>query len=195
MTQIKTKKTESGFALLITILVISVVVSVTLAIVQLSLQQLKLSVDSTDSEIAFHAANAGLECARYTRKKYSDSFEAGTGVSFNCFGQNIASTMSTFSPIAGTGRATDYKGEIEWGAGTDIRCTVIDILSVVATTSVTVGAVGANSLKNDFSGYETDTKVCDAGGRCTIMSAVGYSSACANKNVEGTLKREILLEL
>ena len=49
---------QSGIALLMTIMVLGVVLSVTLAIVELSLQHLALSVDFKDSEIAFHAANA-----------------------------------------------------------------------------------------------------------------------------------------
>ena len=71
---------NAGIALLMTVMVLSVVLSVTLAIVELTLQQLALSVDSRDSEVAFHAANAGLECARYTRRNASTTFEGGSGI-------------------------------------------------------------------------------------------------------------------
>jgi Tfp pilus assembly protein PilX len=198
MIPIKQKKAEPGFALLITILVLGVVVAVTLGLVELSLKQLKLSVDSTDSEIAFHAANAGLECAKYTRNKYSNNFENGTAVTFNCFNLTDAASRSNFTPATNigltTGKATLYQGEITWGSALAQRCTEMKILAIVATSSVVVGSA-AFPLANTFSGYVGNTKTCDAGERCTVMSVTGYSSACNATSTPGVLKREILLEL
>ncbi len=197
-------KQQSGFALLITILVLSVVVSVTLAIVELSLKQLQLSVDSTDSEIAFHAANAGLECARYTRRNESDDFETGGSVQINCFGStgtvapSALGSMTTYiSPALGANnQAYRYRRDISWGTAPNERCSSIDIFTMVATTTFTAGSgSGAGSLKNFINGYEFDSKTCEAGERCTIMSVIGYSSACTGTSSPGVLKREILLEL
>jgi hypothetical protein len=200
MTPIKFKKQEPGFALLITILVLSVVVAVTLAIVELSIKQLKLSVDSTDSEIAFHAANAGLECARYTRRKESANFEAGSNVTFNCFGNNEVVARQASLGLSATGIGPDgavyrYKQDIEWGTAPNERCTSMDIIAMIATTTVTLGGAGSNSLTTKINGYENDTKDCVAGERCTIMSVTGYSSPCTATSSAGTLRREILLEL
>lgn len=203
MTPTKTLQKQSGFALLITILVLSVVVAVTLAIVELSLKQLKLSVDSTDSEIAFHAANAGLECAQYIRRVESDDFENGNSVTVNCFGSTgpapalsgAALGFITSGVGPNTGAVYRYKRNIEWGAAPDIRCTTLDIITIIATSSVTIGGTGGNTLKTRISGYENDTKVCGVGGRCTIISVAGYSSACGATSTQGVLKREILLEL
>ncbi len=200
MIQIKPQQQQSGFALLITILVLSVVVAVTLAIVELSLKQLKLSVDSTDSEIAFHAANAGLECARYIRRVHSDDFENGDPINVECF--DDADTVSreaslgfSTSGVGANGAVYRYQHDIEWGTAPSERCTSMDIIVVVATSTVTIGGSGAATLKNRINGYETDEKVCEAGERCTIMSVVGYSSSCSGISNPGVLKREILLEL
>jgi Tfp pilus assembly protein PilX len=203
MTQINYSKKQSGFALLMTILVLSVVVAVTLAIVELSLKQLKLAVDSTDSEIAFHAANAGLECARYTRRLQSDALETGGTVTFNCFGNSTAvgrvalGVPTNPSPlVVSDGRVSRYQHSITWGTAPDERCTAIDMVVMVATTSVTIGgASAADSLQEEINGYETDTKTCDPGERCTIISVSGYSSPCASISNPSVLKREILLEL
>lgn len=199
MTPIKHPQ-QSGFALLITILVLGVVVAVTLAIVELSLKQLKLSVDSTDSEIAFHAANAGLECARYLRRIESADFENGANVSSDCFGTSgniVKESTLGFSTtgVGANGAVYRYKHNIEWGTAPAIRCTSMDIIVVVATSTVTIGGSGAATLKTRINGYETDQKTCEAGERCTIMSVVGYSSACSAIATPGVLKREILLEL
>lgn len=207
MTHLKQKTQQSGFALLITILVLSVVVAVTLAIVELSLKQLKLSVDSTDSESAFHAANAGLECARYLRRVYSDEFETGASVPVNCFGNPVvpmtkqASVGFVTNPVnpnpSTEGQINRYKRDIDWGTGPGARCTSIDITTIVATTSITIGATlpAASNLKNFINGYENAVKTCEAGERCTIISVVGYSSVCSAQSASGVLKREILLEL
>lgn len=194
-------KQQSGFALLITILVLSVVVAVTLAIVELSLKQLKLSVDSTDSEVAFHAANAGLECARYTRRKESDDFESGAVVTFECFGSvatNVTKQTSLgFMTTPSNAQVYRYKRDIEWGAAPNQRCTSMDIITIAADSVITIGGPLTQSLKNRIVGYEDDFKTCEAGERCTIMSVIGYSSACSNNATSspGVLKREILLEL
>ena len=200
---IRTKQ-QSGFALLITILVLSVVVAVTLAIVELSLKQLKLSVDSTDSEIAFHAANAGLECARYTRRNQSDNFESGNNVQINCFGDTttvgptpLGTLASYISPSLGTdNQVYRYRQNITWGTAPNVRCSSIDIFAMVATTTFTMGNGGQGKLSKFINGYvESDSKTCEAGERCTIMSVIGYSSPCTATSSPGVLKREILLEL
>ncbi len=194
-------KQQSGFALLITILVLSVIVAVTLAIVELSLKQLKLSVDSTDSEIAFHAANAGLECARYTRRFESDDFESGVPVTINCFGipsENVTKQSSLGFMVTGVpanGSVTRYKHDMDWGIGLSQRCTSMDITSIVADREITIGGPLTQSLKTRITGYEADSKICNEGERCTIMSVIGYSSACNATSSPGVLKREILLEL
>ena len=55
---------ERGFALLMTLLIISVVLSVALTTLSLATKQTRLATDTRDAELAFHAANAGLECMR-----------------------------------------------------------------------------------------------------------------------------------
>jgi Tfp pilus assembly protein PilX len=203
MIQIKQPQNQSGFALLITILVLSVVVAVTLAIVELSIKQLKLSTDSTDSEIAFHAANAGLECARYTRRIESASFETGAAVDFDCFGVetlNVAKVGNGFitnpATLPATAQVNRYRHNITWGAAPNERCTSMDITAMVATTSFTIGGtLSSQRLPNFINSYENATKTCAAGERCTVMSVIGYSSACNATSSAGVLKREILLEL
>jgi hypothetical protein len=201
MTQFNYQKKQSGFALLITILVLGVVVAVTLGMVELSLKQLKLSVDSTASEIAFYAANAGLECARYVRRIESDALETGRDITVDCFGSsNSVSREGSLgfvtSPLnSTTGQVYRYKHSIDWGGVSSYRCTTIDIITMIATSTISIGSPGINTLRTRINGFESDDKECDAGERCTIMSVVGYSSACTDIATPGVLKREILLEL
>jgi hypothetical protein len=158
------KNTQAGIALLMTIIVLGVVLSVTLAIVELSLQHLSLSVDSRDSEIAFHAANAGLECARYYKRHSSSTFETGgPNVPQTCFGTNSpkfvrfgaggAEGVATSSGARGA--AYRYQASILSGAS---RCSVIDMVIMVveasSTKDMTLTAPDGNlDLRNVFPGY------------------------------------------
>lgn len=189
-------KNRDGFALLITLLTVSVVISVALAIVELSQLQLKLSVDSRDAEIAFSAANAAKECGQYMRRVASSTIASGGTVTFNCFGSNVpASTNITGISTSGTGIVRRYQALIDWGSGVGARCSVVDVFAVYATggTAMVIGSV-INPLTNIISNYRSSTMSCPGGAECTIIAAAGYNSTCSNRNNFGVLKRELLLE-
>ncbi len=62
MAQRKTNaKVSAGFALLLTMIVVAVTLAVGLSLLNITLKQFTLSSTSRDSEIAFHAADSGLE--------------------------------------------------------------------------------------------------------------------------------------
>lgn len=191
MTQ--SNKSQSGFALLITLLVISIVIAVTLSIIELSLKQLELAVDSRDAEIAFHAASAGLECSQRARRFSSASIELGNNFTLQCFGvtKTMSNNLNGITELdTSNGDVFRYTTSIDWGSGIDARCSDVDIITIVANT----GNTRASNLKAQIPNYPSNTKSCAAGARCTIASVAGYSARCADKGALGTLKREILLE-
>ena len=197
MTHHNTISQPKGFALLITILTLTVVVSVTLAIVELSMKQLELSVSSKDSELAFQAANAGMECARYTRKHSSSTVVAGTAVPFTCMGGSITPVSISAAPSqSGSGNIYVYKTSINWAVTSPEPPRCSDIVMAVMVAGSTGGNLVYNQIKNDFPQYPalSNSKTCGVGGTCTVVSVTGYSSNCTNKDAAGTLKRELLLE-
>src|SRR3990167_3036864 len=71
--ELRIKKIKSrGFTLLLSILVVSVVLSVGLGIFDIMTKELKLSGLGRESQIAFYAADAGVECFFYWEIKHSD---------------------------------------------------------------------------------------------------------------------------
>ena len=56
---------KEGFTLLLTMLVLSIVLMVSLSVFGITIKQLKLSGLGRDSQIAFYAADSGVECAAY----------------------------------------------------------------------------------------------------------------------------------
>ena len=197
----KKQSSESGIALIVTLIVVSVVISIGLSVLDLTTKQLRLSTNAKDSEKAFHAANAGLECARYWhREKYTD-IEVGGSISPKCFGKDstpssiLGTDNEITTSVSGDGRIYQYEYKFTWGAGSGDKCS--SVRAVMMASSVT----GSNPLvwsdvKSLFPGYSSNSnsKTCAVGSRCSIISVKGYNKSCGNLNDQGVTEREVLLE-
>lgn len=192
------KETKSGFALLITLILVSVVLSVGLTILDLSIKQVRLSTNAKESEVAFHATNAGMECARYTRSVEAVAMETGQSANIGCFGSPTFSAVPNSNPdpvpsVSGDGEAFLYEYEITWGpAGTE-RCSRVSTL--VASSTIAGSGMTISNMEDLIVGYpEGNTKTCEEGARCTVVSVRGYNRACVNVGNYGTVEREVLLQ-
>ncbi len=190
-------KNKSGFALLMSLIVVSVVISIGLSVLDLTLKQLRLSTNSKDSETAFHAANAGLECARYWREVDLATMELGQAVSPNCFNASAVNVSPSAVTVVSAGDAYLYDMDFTWGVTGAIRCSQISTLVMVSdTTATTTIDNTVNPMDTLIPGYPYGTtKECEPGGRCSVISVRGYSRDCANISLPGTVEREVLLEL
>lgn len=184
------KKGQSGFALLLTLIVVSVLVAIGLTVLDLSIKQIRLSTNAKESESAFHAANAGVECARYWRRVASSTMETGAAISPLCF--SVAPTTNTKADIddgvSGAGEVYLYNYSFSWGVNKP-RCTKVSTMVVAANSTTTV-----SNMKDYFAGYPEDDKVCSAGERCTVLSVRGYNRACTSASGYGSVEREVLLQ-
>ena len=61
------ENSQSGFALLMTLVVVSVIISIGVSVLDLSVKQVRLSTNAKESEAAFHAANAAAYAANGCR--------------------------------------------------------------------------------------------------------------------------------
>jgi Tfp pilus assembly protein PilX len=195
---------RAGFALLMTLLVVSVIISVSLTILDVTIKQVRLSSSAKDSEIAFHAASAGLECAQYQRRFQSTAMESGTTITANCFGQTaymINSTVSNISrqavTVSGTGAtASRYSYQATWGVTGETKCSQIDTIVIKAPSSTAV--VSSSVMRTIIPGYPGTGKACPLGGICTVISVRGFNRTCPTTTggsfPAGTVQREVLLE-
>jgi type II secretory pathway pseudopilin PulG len=183
------KQSESGFALLITLIVVGVVISIGLSVLDLSIKQVRLATNAKESEISFHAANAGMECARYWRRAASSSMERGQAINPSCF------SAPPDSPPTVTQISTGvflYDYEFTWGSLGD-RCT--QIVTLVASSSALGSDVLINNMTALVPGYpDGNTKTCVAGERCSVVSVRGYNRPCSTATGYGTVQREVLLQ-
>ena len=196
------RSSESGFALLITIIVVGVVLSVGLAVLDLSIKQVRLSTNAKESEVAFHAANAGMECALYWRRKSSPDpdMEDGDNINPSCFAVSAGTIEKNngspgLEPVTtGDGVAYMYEYDFPWGPVGDVRCTQVNTL--VGVADILGGGLSITNMTDLFPGYpDGDTLVCDAGTRCTVVSSLGYNKPCSTINTSyGVVQREVLLQ-
>lgn len=194
---------KSGFALLVAIVVVGVVLSVGLVILDLTIKQVRLAVTTADSEVAFHAANAGLECARFVRRNQNDTIVAGDSlVGVQCFGE--VSSPVTVSPTSvplesGSGGAGFYyQYRFTWGPDDALRCTIIDTVSVVVPAfDVAAATVSIATMRSLIEGFpDTGTLECPLGGECTTVAVRGYNQPCPVSGTfdVGIVERKVLLE-
>ena len=202
--QHRVQTSSDGFALLLSIITIGVVLSVTLTTMSLAIKQGQLSADSRDSELSFHAASAGLECIRHWRRAQSNDFESGNDVPIECFGvsgvdaerANSYTESSSAADVDGPGTVHFYEYQISWGAEADDRCSEMKFL-IFETEFTQDDPLILRNIPEDFiAGYpgEAGEKECEAGGLCTVFSSRGYSAPCADTFPVGTIQRDIFVE-
>jgi Tfp pilus assembly protein PilX len=190
--------------------VVSIVVSIGLSILDLSTKQIRLSTNAKDSEIAFHAANAGVECARFWRNSESSAMEQGQSINPSCFGSSASNNDLTSVPssgLEGDGDVYKYEYDFTWGTNND-RCT--EIITMVALgdalnsagNALGEGVTTPDMTEHHIAGYPIDESgqddwYCGAAERCTLISVRGYNRSCINPDYEysaGTVEREVLLQ-
>jgi hypothetical protein len=93
-------KNKKGFALLYAIVMISVISVIAFGLANISFKQKLLSSLATDSQIAFYASDAGMECALYNNQSIASASN------FPCFdidptnfGQIVAMSKDPLLPI------------------------------------------------------------------------------------------------
>lgn len=182
-----------GFALLITLLVVSVLIAIGLTVLDLTIKQVRLSSNAKESETAFHAANAGVECGRYWRRIASSTMESGGAISPTCFSASpyVNTKQQINSGVSGNGQVYLYTYSFSWGAKP--RCSVMQTLVMVATPLG--GGLTLANVPSIVPGYpNSNPKTCTAGERCTILSTRGYNRNCDTVSGYGSVEREVLLQ-
>lgn len=84
----KLKHKKRGFTLLYAVLVSSLLLSLGIAIFNVTLKELDLSSSARESQFAFYAADTGIECALYWDIQHS-AFATSTSSNINCAEQTI----------------------------------------------------------------------------------------------------------
>lgn len=88
-----------GFALLVAVVLTSVLLSVGLALLDITYKQILLSTTAKQSETAFYAADSALECALYWDQQHGSFSYASAASSITCDTTSIPVTSSVSSGV------------------------------------------------------------------------------------------------
>jgi len=176
---------QKGFALLLTLVVVSVVLAIGLSLLDVTLKQLILSGTARDSEIAFQSAYAGRDCgvywARESRNAFISSSAPGSAPTLGfCINASVGGNLTEPTPNL---RLAEY--EIDWASGD--RCTEIDIWIFDAATPNA-------PVSFDVPDYGDISETCPAGRVCTLIFSRGYNRACGDILSNQTIQRELVTQ-
>lgn len=180
------KAQQRGFALLLSLIVVSVMLAIGLSLLSITLKQFTLSATARDSEVAFHAANTGLECMRYYRSYPSTeaAFLTASGPNISCA---RSSTVSASSNRYSNNGEYVYRHEYTFsiaGSGGE-TCSNVSLYTTKPQNN-NIDFVLSNEGLSRFK--------CPSGTTCTTIFARGYNRPCNDLTALRTVQREITIE-
>lgn len=89
-----TKIKDQGFVILFAVTIAALLLSIALGVANIAFREIKFGTSVKDSNDAFFAADAGIECAAINDKSTSTIFVSSPAGSMQCLGGNVAVTGS-----------------------------------------------------------------------------------------------------
>ncbi len=111
----RSRKTTAGFTVLFAVIVSSLILALGLGIVAITMKEVRLSSTGRDSQLAFYAADSGLECAQYfdlVQTAFPTSTSAMLVNPIKCNGQDM-SVIPVGNGSSATSTFTMYMGYAE----------------------------------------------------------------------------------
>jgi hypothetical protein len=152
----------------------------------ITLKQLSLGTTTKGSEIAFQAANAGMECLRYLRNDQSDEMYAGDPVLVKCLGEPSVQFTDIPTTDANTNHYMYHNDAIDWvTTGGDSLCVDMEVHLLIAD---------GDPIAYNFGG--ASSKTCASGDVCTFGFVRGYNRNCTDIGTNSifTVQRELTVE-
>jgi type II secretory pathway pseudopilin PulG len=194
MNQTKSISRKEGFALLVTLVVVSVVLAIGLSLLFVTTRQYLLAVTANESEKAFQSAQIGLECLRYHRAqpdtlaKFLRDDTSDPTPSLECAGVVSDVVNSSGDPEiidGGNYWLYNYRYSFEFN---DDQCTEPSIY--VADFR----EYGGPDVNLPVSGEGLETIRCTAGNICTAIFARGYNRPCDDLDAIYSIQREVTIQ-
>lgn len=185
---LRTKNRQEGVTLLVALLLVGVLLGVSTSLLNVTLKQYQLSGIALASEMAFQAANAGMECALYHDfpKSNPGKFEVPSANNpdpeqttiplITCMGNiTVSATNIDNAPYNGDEDGKAVSGEeqnfiFDWGSPQ--VCVDISVFKFYSTSTDVARWVGGNRMSPD----------CRQNSVCTVIQSRGYNVPCAQKN-------------
>ena len=187
--------TQTGFALLLSLVVISIVLSIGLSMLSITLKQLTLSGTIRDSEKALHTATAAAECIKFHRKNPTDgdaflndgnnTLPSITCTSIATLASGSSASPPDTSPAGGTVYKYVYKYDWATSGGS---CSETSLYHLDAR--LPAGDISNYTLVDE--GLETVS--CTDGKVCTVIFSRGFNRPCSEISTSiRTVQREMTI--
>lgn len=184
---------QSGLTLLVTLLLMSVLLGISSTLLNVTIKQYQLAGIARSSEMAFQAANAGIECMQYLDLTPTVSPFTVNGDGTTVLEETLVACMDdTSADIGDTINNTVASGEeqrFEFDWGSPAVCTDVSIYKFKEDISLDGNATGPDM--SSVLNMAPDTRVCPEGTECTIIRSRGYNTPCDSRNNPRTVEREL----
>jgi hypothetical protein len=189
-----TSKSPNGFALLMTLIVITIVLAIGLTILNITTKQLALSSLARESEVALFGASAGLECMQYhlnntgARELFlnlDDDQSDTSAPNLACAG-NLPRETSTNHVFLTSPSRTIFQYNYTYDLGTD-RCSEVSLFFMDLSEASRPLTVEVNQGLDELD--------CGDGNICSTIFARGFNRPCTERDALFSVQRELTLEL
>ncbi len=159
----RTQTHQNGITLLVTLLLMGILLGISTSLLTITLKQFQLSSIVYDSEVAFQAASAGMECALYN-DFVNDEFTLGTADPIRCF------EVDASDEVSGTGATVSGEEQrFQFSVGSPEICTKISVRKFYDATNPVAVVVDGVTMRSAS---------CPAGSVCTVVQSRGYNVPC-----------------
>jgi hypothetical protein len=177
----RTTTKQDGITLLITLLLMGVLLGVSTSLLNITLKQFQLSGIALASEMAFQAANAGMECALYydfppsTEVQGNAPFDiplnGGGRAQSTIWCMNVQASTDITIQDGSFASGEEQHFTFSWGTAPFEVCTDFSVYKFSnANNPVDVVVNGVDMRPNSD---------CPAGSVCTVIQSRGYNVACS----------------
>jgi hypothetical protein len=130
------KNSKSGFAILYSVLIASILLSIGLAIFNITIKELLFSSLGKESQLAFYAADTGVECALYWDfASIEGAFSTSSSSSIEC--------ANTIIPNMG-GQGYGYTNQFTLNLTPESYCTEVSVTKFESPAETVIEARGYN---------------------------------------------------
>jgi len=156
---------QGGFALLLALIVTSVALAIGLSLLDVTVKQIALSATTRESEIAFQAAAAGMDCLVFARSHYPANTQAPGGtVDIDCLNQS-----TSVSDTNSDDKTQFFSDEFDWTLPSGQNVCINFTMAVIDATA------GAETFDQPNG---AGLKTCADGRICTYAYSRGYNRDC-----------------